>query len=219
MEFFTLNWVEDSAFDDDLDDMFAVEYESFLIDDELEYDVVEFDDLCSTTDYLLATAFEYASKYISPPLALELKSLPNSFQCSFLGLDELLPVIIASDLYQDKENKLIVQLRENKEVTGWTLGDIKCISPSIVQHGIHLEDNAKPYRGRQRCLNSTFQEVVRKEVLKWLDYESIYPIFDSEWVSLVQVIPKKIDTTSSRNNKNELVASRVQFGWCVCTGY
>ena len=35
------------------------------------------------------------------------------------------------------------------------------------------------------------KEVVRKEVLKWLDAGEIYPISDSSWVSLVQVVSKK----------------------------
>jgi len=48
----------------------------------------------------------------------------------------------------DQGTKLIALLRENKEALRWTLGDIKRISPSIVQHRIHLEDNAKPYRDR-----------------------------------------------------------------------
>ena len=99
-----------------------------------------------------------------------MKPLPNSLKYAFLGPDESLPVIIASDLDGDQETKLIALPRENKEALGWTLRDIKGISPSIVQHMIHLEDNAKPYRDRQRRLNPTLQEVVRKEVLKWLDH-------------------------------------------------
>ena len=78
---------------------------------------------------------------------------------------------------------LLTLLIENKEPLGSTLGDIKGISPSIVQHRIHLEDNAKPYPDNQRHLNPIMQEVVRKEVLKWLDHEIINPIFDSECVS------------------------------------
>ena len=35
----TLNWVEDSIFDDEFDDIFAAEYESFFIDDEPEYNI------------------------------------------------------------------------------------------------------------------------------------------------------------------------------------
>jgi len=52
-----------------------------------------------------------------------------------------------------------------------------------VQHKIHLEDNAKPYRDHQRRLNPTLQEVIKKEVTKRLDYGIIYPISDSKWVS------------------------------------
>ena len=66
MEFSTLNWMEDFAFDDDLDDIFAAEYESFLIDEELEYDVFQFDDLYSTVDCLLATVSKSASEFVSP---------------------------------------------------------------------------------------------------------------------------------------------------------
>jgi len=103
----------------------------------------------------------------SPSASLDLKPLPNSLNYSFLKPDNSLPVSIASDLNRDQEEKLIDLLRENKEAIGWTLGDIKGISPSIVQHRIHLEENAKPYRDRQRRLDPTFQEVVRKEVLIW----------------------------------------------------
>ena len=47
----------------------------------------------------------------------------------------------------------------------------------------------------------------------------IYPIYDSEWVSPVQVVPKKIDITVIRNDKNELVPTRVQSGWQICVDY
>jgi len=108
-------------------------------------------------------------------------------------------------LDQDQEDKLVSLLRENKEALGWTLGDTKGISPVIVQHRIHLEDHAKPYRDRQRRLNPTLQEVVKKEVLKWSDYGIINPISDSEWVNPVQVVPKKTGITVIRNDKNELI--------------
>ena len=50
---------------------------------------------------------------------------------------------------------VISLLRENKEALGWTLGDVKGISRSIVKHRVHLEYNAKPYRDHQRHLNPT----------------------------------------------------------------
>jgi len=110
-------------------------------------------------------------------------------------------------------------LRENQEAIKWVLGDIKDINASIVQHKIHLEYNAKSYRDHQRRINPTLQEVFKKEVIKWLDNGIIYPIFDSEWVSPVQVVPKKTSITVIRNDKNKLVPNRVQSGWCVCIDY
>jgi len=69
-----------------------------------------------------------------------------------------------------------------------------------VRHRIHLKNHAKHYRDRQRHLNPTLQEVV-KEFLNWLDHMIIYPISDSEWVSPVQVVPKKTGITVIRNDK------------------
>jgi len=69
-----------------------------------------------------------------------------------------------------------------------------------------------PHRVRQRHLNSTLQEVVRKEVLKCLDHEIIYPISNSEWVRPFQIVPKKTGIIMVRNDKNEVVSTRVQFG-------
>ena len=51
------------------------------------------------------------------------------------------------------------------------------------------------------------KEVVRKEVLKWLDARVIYPIFDSLWVSSVQVVPKKGGTIVIQIKSNKLLPS------------
>ena len=82
-----------------------------------------------------------------------------------------------------------------------------------------MKDNAKYYRDHQRCLNPTLQEVVSKKVLKWLDHGIIYPISDSEWVSPIQVVPKKTGIIVIRIDKNELVPTRVQAGCCMCIDY
>ena len=50
------------------------------------------------------------------------------------------------------------------------------------------------------------REVVKKEVLKLLHAGIIYPVPHSEWVSPVQVVPKKGGMTVVENEKNELVA-------------
>jgi hypothetical protein len=77
---------------------------------------------------------------------LELKPLPDTLKYAYLSPEETLPVIIASNLSGSQEEALIALLKENKEAIGWTMEDIKGISPSIIQHRIHLTEEAKPRR-------------------------------------------------------------------------
>ena len=59
---------------------------------------------------------------------------------------------------------------------GYTLDDLKGISPTLCQHKINLEKDAKPVIDHQRRLNPKMKEVVRKEILKLLEAGIIYPI-------------------------------------------
>ena len=63
------------------------------------------------------------------------------------------------------------------------------------------------------------KEVVRNEVRKWLVTGVIYPISNSLWVSLVQVVPKKGGTTVIINEKNELLPTRIITRWRICIDY
>ena len=87
----------------------------------------------------------------------------------FLGKEVTYPVIISAELENEHEGKLIRLLKEHRSAFGWNVADLKGISPSICTHKIYLEEDAKPIRQMQRCLNPKMQEVVKKEVLKLLD--------------------------------------------------
>ena len=102
---------------------------------------------------------------------------------------------------------------------GWTIFDIKGISPALVQHRIHLIDDAKPFRDAQRRLNPKMKDAVRDEILKLLDNGIIYPISDSSWVSPIHVVPKKSGLTVVKNDSNELIPTRTQIGWRVFIDY
>jgi len=132
---------------------------------------------------------------VPEPPKKELKPLPDNLKYKFLGPAETLPVIIASDLLAAQEEKLLDVLREHKEAIGWTIEDIKGISPSVVMHKIHLEEGTKPSREPQRRFNPSMQEVVRGEVIMLLDTGIIYPISDSKWVSPIHVVPKRAGVT------------------------
>ena len=77
----------------------------------------------------------------------------------------------------------------------------------MFMHRILLEDGHKPSVEAQRRLNPTMKEVERKEVLKWLDAGVIYPISDSLWVSLVQVVKKKRGAIAIKTENNALFPS------------
>jgi len=142
---------------------------------------------------------------IKPPPSLELKTLPKHLKYAYLGEQETLPVIVASNLTNRQEEDLLATLRGHRKAIGWTMADIKRLSPKIVQHRIHLTEGVKPKRDPQRRLNPFMQEVVQAEIVKLLNNGIIYPIFDSQWVSPVHVVPKNSDFTVVENDKQELV--------------
>ncbi|XP_057790979.1 uncharacterized protein LOC131008097 [Salvia miltiorrhiza] len=94
---------------------------------------------------------------------LELKSLPKHLKYIFLGDNGTLPVIINSELTLEDENEVKATLGKYKEAIGWTLADIKGISPTVCMHRILLEEDAVPVRDPQRKLNPAMKEVVMKE--------------------------------------------------------
>jgi hypothetical protein len=63
------------------------------------------------------------------------------------------------------------------------------------------------------------REVVKKDVLKLLHAGIVYPMPHSEWLSLVQVVPKKGGMTFVKNEKNELIPQRTITGWRMCIDY
>ncbi|GKE27331.1 reverse transcriptase domain-containing protein [Tanacetum coccineum] len=63
------------------------------------------------------------------------------------------------------------------------------------------------------------QEVVKKEIVKLLDTDIIYPIANSPWVSPIHCVPKKGGITVLTNKNDELVPTRTITGWRVCIDY
>ncbi|KAL0290672.1 UNVERIFIED_CONTAM: hypothetical protein Scaly_2661300 [Sesamum calycinum] len=81
---------------------------------------------------------------------LELKELSKHLKYAFLGENDTLPVIISNKLSTLEEEMLIRILREFREAIGWTIADIKGLSPSTCMHRILLEEGAKSSEEAQR---------------------------------------------------------------------
>jgi hypothetical protein len=56
------------------------------------------------------------------------------------------------------------------------------------------------------------REVMKKEVLKLLHAGIIYVVPHSDWVSPIQVVPKKVGMMVIENSKNELIPQRTITG-------
>ncbi|XP_075521398.1 uncharacterized protein LOC142554621 [Primulina tabacum] len=138
----------------------------------------------------LEELLEDASKEV-PKASPALKDLPSHLCYAFLDESLSYPVIISSALTIEENDKLLRVLREFKSALGWTISDIKRISPTVCMHKILMQESYSPYVDHQRRFNPAMKEVVRAEVLKLLNAGVIYAISDSFWVSPVQVVPKK----------------------------
>nr|GEX69544.1 reverse transcriptase domain-containing protein [Tanacetum cinerariifolium] len=81
------------------------------------------------------------------------------------------------------------------------------------------KEDYKPVVQHQRRVNPKIHDVINKEVKKLLDAGLINPIFDSPSVSPVHCVPKKGGFTAVKNEKNELIPTRLVTGWRVCIDY
>ena len=123
-----------------------------------------------------------------------MKELPSNLKYEFLEPEKRKPVIISVALTEAEKQKLLVILRKYKEAIAWSIEYLKGISPSICMHKILLEDNAKTSIEHQSRLNPVMKEVVKKEVLKWLNADFIYAISDSSWVTQCMWFHRKVDS-------------------------
>ncbi|KAI3769952.1 hypothetical protein L6452_01068 [Arctium lappa] len=116
---------------------------------------------------------------------LELKTLPDHLKYTYLGVKETIPVIISSTLSPKKEGELVGVLKEHKRAIGFRVQAIT----------------------RDARLNVR-KTMVKKEILKLLDADMIYPICDNKWVHPIQVVPKKTSITVVKNAEGHVITER-----------
>ena len=83
----------------------------------------------------------------------ELKQLPDTLKYAYLNENKIYPVIISANLSEHEEERLLKTLRKHHAAIGYTLDDLKGISPTLCQEKITVEKDAKPVRDHQRRLN------------------------------------------------------------------
>ena len=94
--------------------------------------------------------------------SFELKPLPANLKYAYLDEKSIYPVIISANLSAEEEEKLLDVLKAHRPAIGYSLDDLKGISPALCMHKINLEEDAKPVVDFQRRLHPKMKEVVRK---------------------------------------------------------
>ncbi|CAN6445288.1 unnamed protein product [Victoria cruziana] len=195
----------------------GVESSTVLYDNSLGFSFDDFSDdpypIDTSLHHLIDLASSHSLSFEEREAdVLELKPLPHTLKYAYLGSNDSLPVIISSILSLEEERRLLAVLRGHKRAIGWKVSDLRGISPAFCVHRIHTLEGNKPTREFQRRLNPALKEVVKKEIIKWLDAGIIFPISDSEWVSPVQMVPKKAGLTVVKNEHGEDIPMRTQTG-------
>ncbi|RDX98028.1 Retrovirus-related Pol polyprotein from transposon 17.6, partial [Mucuna pruriens] len=145
----------------------------------------------------------------SPPS--KLKSLLDHLKYAYLDQDQQFLVIIANNLDQEQEEKFLAVLWRHKKSIGWKLLDL------LGSFHLHAQNHDG---GRSPSYTTIAKEIesdhpgCREE-----SAEIIYPILDSNWVSPVQVVPKKSGITVTKNQYDEMVPTRIHNSWRVCIDY
>nr|GEW95178.1 reverse transcriptase domain-containing protein [Tanacetum cinerariifolium] len=77
-----------------------------------------FEKITLNTNYKIKTSLK------EPPMDLELKPIPDNLEYEFMEEPSFLPVIISSQLFEEKKNKLISVLKNHKQAFAWKTIDI-----------------------------------------------------------------------------------------------
>ena len=111
-------------------------------------------------------------------------------------------MIVSEKLTEEELAKLIAILEKHCSVPRYSTQDLREISPTLCHYRIPRAPTSSPSREPQRRLNNVMREVIKKEVLKLLHVEIIYPMPFSEWVLPIQVVPKKARRMVIENSKS-----------------
>jgi hypothetical protein len=92
-----------------------------------------------------------------PPI--ELKPLPPGLRYAFLHNDSESPVIINNQLTQEETHRLITVLERHRSAFGYSLQDLKGISPALCTHRVPTDPDVLP-SGSHKSSIKMFEEII-----------------------------------------------------------
>ncbi|XP_076953338.1 uncharacterized protein LOC143627385 [Bidens hawaiensis] len=152
---------------------------------------------------------------VEKPALLELKVLLLHLEYAYLGRFN-----VFSKLTEEQKLKLLEVLKLCKGKIAWRLLDIHGISPAYCTHQILMEDVYKPVVQPQRHLDPNMQEVVKKEVLKLMDADMIYPILialeDQEKTTLHDLMAHLRTIHNLEKMSKICIETKLMLNWEKC---
>eukprot|EP00253_Pinus_taeda_P005658 PITA_05658 len=100
---------------------------------------------------------------------------------------------IGNQLQSAQKQEVIALLQKYSKAFASDYTDMQGIHPSTCIHHIYIDDQVKPVRQPQRRMNPMMKEIVKEELQKLLNVGFIYSISDSQWVSPLVIVPKKME--------------------------
>nr|XP_043636057.1 uncharacterized protein LOC122607195 [Erigeron canadensis] len=116
-------------------DRLIVEHSETLKKEEKDWEIMAIQEGRPPWTHLVKSLPDHIDTHLKPsiesPPQVELKELPSHLKYAFLGEEQTLPVIIASNLEEEQEKALLKVLKEYKAAIGWTIADLKGISHQL----------------------------------------------------------------------------------------
>ena len=81
-----------------------------------------------------------------PKPTIELKPLPSGLRYAFLNNDQDSPMIISDKLSHEESLRLLTILEKHRSAFGYSLQDLKGISPTLCTHRIPIDPDSIPSR-------------------------------------------------------------------------
>ena len=121
-----------------------------------------------------------------------IKSIVNPTDYSKVETKEGKAFYLANALDSKDRQSYVSLLSEFSDVFAWSPSNLTGISPRLGEHQIDLVEGAVPVRQRQYRLNPRYSLMVKEDIDRLLEAGFIYPVVNSEWVSPIVVVPKKV---------------------------
>jgi hypothetical protein len=75
---------------------------------------------------------------------VDLKPLPKGLKYKLLGADKTYPVIVSDELSPEEHEMSLNLLKKHIKVIGYSINDLKGLSPAFCTHRIPMKDQCKP---------------------------------------------------------------------------